>query len=105
MSCVVKNNFGLLKLLADCPSHLLVRTATPQQIHSLVQLLHNVLSKFIPVPGENRRKLPPYNESLTYLASPDVPYKTKKRIVVQEGDGFVQDLLVPVITALGLMTL
>ena len=98
MSCVVKNNFGFLKLLADCPSHLLVRTATPQQMHSLIQLLHNVLSKFIPIPGENRRKLPPYNERLTYLASPDVPHKTKKCILVQEGDGFVQDLLVHVIT-------
>ena len=55
--------------------------------------------------AENRRKLSPYNERLTYLASPDVPYKTKKRILVQEGDGFVQDLLVPVITTLGLMML
>ena len=105
MSCVVKDNFGFLKLLADCPSHLLVRTATPQQIHSLVQVLHNVLSKFIPIPEENRRKLPTCNERLTYLASPDVPYKKKKRILVQEGDGVVQDLLVPVITTLGLMML
>ena len=41
MSCVVKNNFGFVKLLADCPSHqrhFLLRTATPQQMHALVQV-------------------------------------------------------------------
>ena len=108
MSCVVKNNFGFVKLLADCPSHqrhFLLRTATPQQIHALVQVLHNVLNKYIPIPEENRRKLLPYKETLSFLASPAVPYRTKKRMLVQDGGGFVQDLLVPVITTLGLMML
>ena len=108
MSCVMKNNFGFLKLLGDCPSHqrhFLLRTATPQQIHALVQVLHNVLNKYIPIPEENRRKLLPYKETLSFLASPAVPYKTKKRILVQDFGGFVQDLLVPASTTLGLMTL
>ena len=48
MSYAVKNNFGFLKVLADCPSHqhhFLFRTATPQQMHALVQILYNVHSK------------------------------------------------------------
>ena len=104
----MKNNFGFLKLLADCPSHqrhFLLRTATPQQIHALVQVLHNVLDKYIPIPEGSRRKLLPYKETLSFLASPAVPYKSKKRMLVQDGDGFVQDLLVPAITTLGLMML
>ena len=59
MSCVVKNNFGFLKLLADCPSHqrhFLLRMATPQQIHALVHALHNVLTKYTTMPEENRKK-------------------------------------------------
>ena len=103
----MKNNFGFLKLLGDCPSHqrhFLLRTATPQKIHALVQVLHNVLNKYIPIPQENRRKLLPYKETLSFLASPAVPYKTKKRIM-QDVVGFVQDLLVPASATLGLMTL
>ena len=103
MYCVVKNNFGFLKLLADCPSHerhFLLRTATPQQIRALVQVLHKILNKYIPIPEENRRKLLSYKETLSFLASPAVPYKTRKRMLAQDGGGFVQDLLVPVITTL-----
>lgn len=108
MSCVVKKHFGFLKLLGDRPSHqrhFLLRTATPQQIHALVQGLHNVPNKYIPIHEENRGKLLPYKETLSFLALPAVPYKTKKRILVQDVGGFVQDLLVPVITTLGLMML
>ena len=38
---------------------------------------------------------------LVNLAEKNVPYKTMKRIFVQEGAGFIQDLLVPVVTSLG----
>ena len=97
------NKRGFLQLLAICPTHqrqFLLRTATPQQIHALVQVLHNVL-----IPEENRQKLLSYKDALINLALPDVPYKTKKRILVQEGGGFIQDLLAPVVTSLGFLML
>ena len=53
MSQVVKNNRGFLQLLAHCPTHqceFLLRTATPQQVHALVQVLYNVLKEYIPFP-------------------------------------------------------
>ena len=108
MSRVVMNNRGFLQLLAIFPSHqrqFLLRTATPQQIHALVQVLHNVLKQYIPIPEENRQKLLSYKDALINLALPDVPYKTKKRILVQEGGGFIQDLLAPVVTSLGFLML
>ena len=90
MSRVVNNNFGFLhdQQLADCPPyqrHFLLKTATPQQLHALVQVLYNIVMGHIPVPEENKRILLPYKDALLDLASPNVPYKTKKRFLVQEG--------------------
>ena len=99
MSQVVKNNRGFLQLLAVCPAHqrqFLLRAASPQQLHALVQVLYNILKEYILIPEENKR-----NVLLVNLAETNVPYKTKKRILVQEGDGFIQDLLVPAVTSLG----
>ena len=56
MSQVVKNNRGFLQFLAVCPAHqrqFLLRTVSPQQLHALVQVLYNILNKYILYP---RRK-------------------------------------------------
>ena len=58
-----------------------------------------------PFPEENRQKLLPYKDALISLAEPNVPYKKKKHILVQEGGGFIQDLLPPVISSLGFLML
>ena len=44
-------------------------------------------------------------DALLDLARPNVPYKTKKRVLVQEGSGFIEDLLAPVVSSLGFLTL
>ena len=59
----------------------------------------------IPFPEENRQKLLPYKDVLISLAEPNVPHKKKKCILVQEGGGFIQDLLPPVISSLGFLLL
>ena len=46
MSRVVNNNRGFLQLLADCPAYqrqFLLKTATPQQLHSLVQVSYSTI--------------------------------------------------------------
>ena len=108
ISRVVNNNRGFLQLLADCPAYqrqFLLKTATPQQLHALVQVLYNILKEYILIPEENKRNVLPYKDALVNLAETNVPYKTKKRILVQEGDGFIQDLLVPAVTSLGFLML
>ena len=108
LSCVVNNNRGFLQLLADCPAHqrqFLLKTATPQQLHALVQVLYNILMRHIPISEENKRILLPYKDALLDLASPNVPYKTKKRVLVQEGSGFIEDVLAPVVSSLGFLML
>ena len=46
-----------------------------------------------------------YKDALVNLTETNVPYKTKKRILVQVSDGFIQDLLVPAVTSLGFFML
>ena len=108
MSRVVKNNRGFLQLLADCPHQqrqFLLKTATPQQMHALVQIIHNVLHENIPIPEENKRKVLRHKDALVNLGELDVPYKTKKQTLVQEGGNFIQDLLTPVRSSLGFLML
>ena len=93
MSRVVNNNCGFLQLLADCPAYqrqILLNTATLQQPHALVQVLYNVLKRHIPISEENKRILLPYEDALLDPASPNAPYKTKKRVLVQEGSDLLK---------------
>ena len=108
MSRVVNHNRVFLQLLADCPAYqrqFLLKTATPQQLHALVQVLYNILMRHVPIPKENKRILLPYKDALLNLASPNVPYKTKKQVLVQEGSGFIEDVLAPVFSSLGFLML
>ena len=108
MSRVVKNNRGFLQILAECSPEqrqFLLMTASPQQMQTLVQVIRNVLLKHIPVYEEERLKLIQFKDALVDLAEFDVPYKTKKQTLLQEGSGFIQDLLTPVLSSLGSLML
>ena len=83
MSCVVNNNRCFLQLLADCPAYqrqFLLKTATPQQLYALFQVLYNIPMGHITIHEENKPILLPYKDALLNLARPNVPYKTKKRV-------------------------
>ena len=107
MSRVVNNKRGFLHLSADCPDQRQVplKTATPQQLHALVQVLYNILMEHIPITTENKRILLPYKDALLNMARPNVPCKTKKQVLVQEGSGFIEGVLAPVVSSLGFLML
>ena len=110
MSRVVRNNRGFLQLLADffCSPEqrqFLLMTATPQQMHALVQFILNVLHENVPFSEEERRKLIQNKDAILNLALPDIPYKTKKQTLVQEGGAVIEDLLTPVLSSLGFLIL
>ena len=44
-------------------------------------------------------------DDLLDLARPSVPYKTKKQVLLQEGSGFIEDFLAPVVSSLGFLML
>ena len=54
---------------------------------------------------EDKLKLMPYKDALVKLAEANVPFKAKERVLVQEGGGFIQELLTTVISSLGLLML
>ena len=62
-------------------------------IHALVQVLYKILMGHIFTPVENKRILLSYKGDLLDLARPNFPYKTMKRVLVQEGSGFIENLL------------
>ena len=70
MSRVVKNNLPFLHLLTCCPEHqrqFLLETATLEQMHSLVQIVFNILHGNIPVSKEVRRNLKKHVDALVTL--------------------------------------
>ena len=76
MSCVVNNNRCFLQLLADCPAYqrqFLLKTATPQQLYALFQVLYNIPMGHITIHEENKPILLPYKDALLNLARPNVP--------------------------------
>ena len=54
---------------------------------------------------EVRALLRSHKDALLKIAQRNVPYKTKKRILVQEGSEFIQELLNPAISSLGYLML
>ena len=65
-----------------------------------VFLVYNLLMGHIPISEESKRVLLPYKDALLNLTSLNVPFKTKKRVLVQEGSGFIEDVLAPVVSSL-----
>ena len=104
MSRVVKNNLPFLHFLTCCPENqrqFLLETATPEQMHTLVQIVFNILHGNIPASKEVTRNLKKHVDALVSLDESSVPYKKKKQTLAQEGGGFIQDLLIPVLTSIG----
>ena len=70
MSRVVKNNLPFLHLLTCCPEHqrqFLLETATPEQIHALVQILFNLCHGNMPVSKEVKRNIKKHIDALVSL--------------------------------------
>ena len=55
----------------------------------------------IPVSKEVKRNFKKHIDALVSLVESSVPYKTKKQTLAQEGGGFIQKLLIPVLTSIG----
>lgn len=81
----------------------LLITATPSQIHTICECVINVLHGTVPLTTANRNALIPYRNILYTLAEPTIPYADKKRFLVQEGGGFIDQLLPVILPALRLL--
>jgi hypothetical protein len=103
MSRVVRKNHGYLQLLVSCPHHqrqFLLVAATPEQVHAIFQAAHNVRQGHVPLSNREVSQLTPHKDSIEDLQNPNISYKEKKQILVQEGGSFIPDLLIPFLTGL-----
>ena len=108
MSVLLRDNFGYLHLLTRCPEpqrQVLLATATPEQVHVMCEVCHNLLKGHISISQGQKERLEPYKDDIRVLAHASVPFKTKKKLLVQKGGGLVEEVLPPLMSALSLFLL
>ena len=108
MSQLLRDNFGYLHLLVHCPESqrkVLLTTATPEQVHVMCEVCHNLLKGNIPISQRQKERLEPHKDDIRVLARASIPFKTKKKLLVQRGGGLVEEVLPPLMSALSLFLL
>ena len=108
MSVLLRDNFGYLHLLVHCPEpqrKVLLTTATPEQVHVICEVCHNLSKGVIPISNSRLEALRPHAHDIRLLAASSVPFKTKKIILAQEGSSFVKTIVSPLMDDLSLFLL
>ena len=108
MSHLLRENFGYLCHLTDCSPYqrkLLLTTATPEQVHAICEVCSNLSRGLIPIKDAHKERLREHVDDIRGLANPAVPFKTKKQILAQRGEGFVSDVMSPLMSTLSLFLL
>ena len=106
MSLNLVNDKPFLELLTatnPLQQKALLITATPSQIHSICECVINVLHGTVPLDDQVRRSLGSHREILYTLAEPTLPYADKKKLIVQKGGGFLDQLLPVILPALSFL--
>jgi len=108
MSRLITDNFGYLQLLADCAEHqrqFLLSSASPQQVHTLCEVCYNLLRGAVPLSEMEKQELKHHANFIRDLSNTSVPFKTKKQIISQQGSGFVDKVVSPLLSTLSLFLL
>ena len=108
MSRLICNHFGYLYHLTNCSPHqraLLLATASPEQVHAICEVCSNLSKGLVPITTVQKERLRKHADDIRELADPSVPFKTKKQTLAQRGDGFVSDIMSPLMSALSLFLL
>ena len=101
MSRLITDNFGYLQLLTCCSDHqrqFLLTSITPQQVHALCEVCHNLLKGSISLSEMKKKKLENHVALIRDLSDPSIPFKTKKQILSQQGSGFVEEVVSPLMS-------
>ena len=106
MSLNLKQNKSFLEFLATSnplQQKALLITSTPSQVHSICECIINVLYGIVPLDGEHHNAFKAHRKTLYTLADSVLPYADKKKLLVQEGGGFLNQLLPVILPALSLL--
>ena len=78
----------------------LLRLVRPDLVKAICECTINVLAKRIPVSSTQKQKLKRKRKILHSLADKGNSIKTKKKLLIQHGGGFLIPLLAPILGAL-----
>ena len=99
----IKKNIPFLQLLArtnsDSQRYALLKTATPTQVRVLSEISYHVLTGHCKINRTDRQLFRSKINTLKKLASRNRSYKSKKRIINQQGGAFF-NLIVPLLGAI-----
>jgi len=96
-------NAQLLKVIHDCTPQqrtAILRTAHPELVHAICDCITNVVHNKVPVTTKQRNNLTPKKTVLRRLSNRKTAVKTKKKILVQHGNGILKTILGTVLNAL-----
>lgn len=96
-------NTEYLKLLKNCTPQqrtAILKTAHPELVHALCDCITNVIHKKVPVTVKQKKSLSSKKKVLRKLSHKRTGLKTKKRLLVQHGNGILTTILGTVLNAL-----
>jgi ABC-type dipeptide/oligopeptide/nickel transport system ATPase subunit len=99
----VQNNLELLKLLCKCKKKMLkaiIQTSDKELVYCICECILNIVNGNVKVGDEEIKKLKKYKNVLRELLSKYKPMKSKKKILIQHGSGFLPILIPTIFQAL-----
>ena len=102
---MICKQFGYLYHLTNCSPHqrnLSLATATPEQVHAICEVCTNLLKGTIPISHNQKERIRGHADKIRNLADSSIPFKDKKKIIAQEGSGFLTDVVSPLMSTLGM---
>lgn len=99
----ILNNRNWLKALHCCSksekTHL-IKAARPEAVNALCDCIKNILNGTVPIDGGNKNKLKKKKALLRKLSDRKTKSSDRKKILVQQGGGFLNSILGPVLGVL-----
>ena len=106
MSLNLRQNKHFLELLTKSQplqQRALLVTASPSQIRAICECIINVLHATVPMNDQEKTSLRPHLETFYKLADNGYPYASKKKLMVQTGGGFLDQVLPILLPVLSFM--
>jgi len=103
MTSRIETNLDFIKAVGDKNSKKrqnLIKSASEDNILSLVEIAHNTLKGKLPLDESTEKKLNRHRRSIRQLANTKGSIKTKKNILIKKG-GFLPLLVPPVLYLIG----
>lgn len=76
----------------------IIKSASPDQIHSICEICHNILAGNV---GVNVAKVKKYKTAIRQIANKKIPIQKKKKILTNQMGGFLPLVIPAVLSALG----